>query len=70
VSLVFGRARADVQTVTVATPRGVRTLVPEGAMRAFITAYDGGFEAGTIEVSARFRDGTSRVVKRFQIGGM
>jgi hypothetical protein len=69
-SLVFGRARADVDAVTVATPRGVRTLVPEGSARAFITAYDGGFEAGTVEVSARFRDGTSRVIERFQIGGM
>ena len=70
VSLVFGRARPDVEAVTVATPRGVRTLVPEGSTRAFITAYDGGFEAGTVEVSARFRDGTSRIIKRFQIGGM
>jgi hypothetical protein len=68
VSVVFGRARADVESVTIATPRDVRTLPTAGPDHAFVATYDGGFEAGMVTVTAHFRGGDSRVIERFEIG--
>jgi hypothetical protein len=70
VTVVYGRAREDVTAVTIATPRDVRTLVPSSRAHAFVAAYDGGFEAGEITITAHFRDGTSRQVDRFSLGGI
>jgi hypothetical protein len=65
---ISGRARDDVESVTIATPRDVRTLIPAGRSRSFIAAYDGQFIGGETVVSARFSDGSTRVIDPFGTG--
>ena len=52
-----GRTRSDVDYLTLATPRDVRTIVPSGPAHAFIVVYDGSFSSGTTTLTAHFRDG-------------
>jgi hypothetical protein len=56
-TLIAGTAKADVASITLATPRDVRTLVPSGASHAFIAAYDGQFFRGAITAVIHLRDG-------------
>jgi hypothetical protein len=67
---VLGSARADVRSITIATPRDVRTLVPSSPAHAFIAVYDGSFPTGKIVTTAHFADGSSRVVDSFDVGGI
>jgi hypothetical protein len=69
-TMVWGRARDDVTAVTIATPRDVRTLSPSPRAHAFLAVYDGDFPTGEIVVTAHLRDGSSRVVDRFAMGGL
>lgn len=52
-----GRARDDVRSVTLRSPRDVRTLVPDGDAHVFLVVYDGSFPAGRLETTATFADG-------------
>jgi hypothetical protein len=69
-TMVYGRARDDVASLTIATPRDVRTLVPSPRAHAFLAVYDGDFPTGEIVITAHFKDGTSREADRFGMGGM
>jgi hypothetical protein len=69
-TIVAGTARADVRSITIATPRDVRTIVPTSPAHAFIAVYDGGFPTGRIVTTAHFADGTSKVVESFDVGGI
>jgi hypothetical protein len=56
-TVISGRVYEDVATVTIRTPRDVRTLVPAGRAHAIIAVYDGGFPTGKVTATARFKDG-------------
>ena len=56
-TLIAGLAAADVASVTIATPRDVRTVVPVGPEHAFIVAYDGYFYDSIITATAVLKDG-------------
>jgi hypothetical protein len=57
--IVFhGRVHPDVVTVTIHTPRDVRTLVPSSRAHAIIAVYDGGFPGGKVTATARLEDGS------------
>ena len=56
--LVFhGRVYPDVVSVTIRTPRDVRTLVPTSPAHAVLAVYDGLFPGGKVTATARFKDG-------------
>jgi hypothetical protein len=67
---VSGTAHPVVESITIATPRDVRTLTPSPRARAFIAVYDGEFPTGAIVITAHFKDGRSREVDRFELGGL
>lgn len=46
-------------SITLRTPRDVRTLIPAGPAHAFITAYDGFFYDAAITATIRMRNGTT-----------
>lgn len=69
-TVVTGSARADVRSITITTPRDVRTLVPSSPAHAFIAVYDGSFPTGKIVTTAHFADGTSQEVDSFDVGGI
>jgi len=54
---VFGTSLPSVESITVRSPRDVRTLVPTGPARAFIVVYDGSFPTGGPVVTATLRGG-------------
>lgn len=54
---IAGRAAADVASVTLITPRDVRTLRPTGRAHALIVVYDGQFYSGTITARVTLRSG-------------
>lgn len=56
---IVGLAHRDVMSVTLVSPRDVRTLTPSPREHAFAAVYDGGFPTGRIDVVARMRDGTT-----------
>jgi hypothetical protein len=53
----WGRVHEDVVSVTIRTPRDVRTLVPASAAHAIIAVYDGRFPGGNVTATARMKDG-------------
>jgi hypothetical protein len=53
----WGRVYKDVVSVTIRTPRDVRTLVPSGPAHAILAVYDGRFPGGEVTATARFKDG-------------
>ncbi|HEV3034232.1 MAG TPA: hypothetical protein VGX72_05530 [Solirubrobacteraceae bacterium] len=56
-TIITGVADADVISVTLATPRDVRTLRPSGPEHVFIVVYDGQFFRGAIIATVALRDG-------------
>ena len=56
-TFVRAQCHPDVETVTLQTPRDVRTLVPSPVGRVILAVYDGDFPAGGGRITARFRDG-------------
>lgn len=56
-TIITGEAEADVVSVTLATPRDVRTLRPSGPAHVFIVVYDGQFFRGAITATIALRDG-------------
>jgi hypothetical protein len=53
----FGTVHPDVTSVTIVTPRDVRTLVPTKDFHAIVAVYDGPFPGGTATATAHFKDG-------------
>jgi hypothetical protein len=60
-TVFHGTARADVASITIATPRDVRTLVPSRRAHAFIAVYDGTFPTGETVITTTFTDGTTHI---------
>ncbi|MDQ3631765.1 MAG: hypothetical protein M3417_10970 [Actinomycetota bacterium] len=58
---IYGRARPDVRSITIASPRDVRTVIPGPRSGAFLATYDGDFPAGEITLTAQLADGSMRV---------
>ncbi len=56
-TIITGRADAEVVSITLATPRDVRTLRPAGPRHVFIVVYDGQFFRGGISATILLRDG-------------
>jgi hypothetical protein len=56
-TIVTGTAEADVASVTLVTPRDVRTLRPSGPEHTFIVVYDGQFFRGALTATVALRDG-------------
>jgi hypothetical protein len=56
-TIITGVADADVVSVTLATPRDVRTLRPSGPEHVLIVVYDGQFFGGEITATVELRDG-------------
>ncbi len=54
---IHGTAHPDVGSVTVASPRDVRTLRPSRRLHAILVIYDGTFPTGNVTLTATFRDG-------------
>jgi hypothetical protein len=52
-----GRVHDDVISVTIRTPRDVRTLIPSSPAHAILAVYDGRFPAGKVTATARMKDG-------------
>ncbi|MDA0185566.1 hypothetical protein OJ997_35000 [Solirubrobacter phytolaccae] len=56
--IVFhGSVHPDVMSVTIRTPRDVRTLVPSPTHHMFIAVYDGQFPGGNATATAHLRNG-------------
>lgn len=60
-TILDGRVAPDVVSVTLETPRDVRTLIPGGPAHAILAVYDGPFPTGALRLIARFRDGHTKV---------
>jgi hypothetical protein len=56
-TIVTGTAEADVASITLVTPRDVRTLRPSGPAHTFIVVYDGQFFGGALTATVELRDG-------------
>jgi hypothetical protein len=56
-TIITGIATAAVASVTLATPRDVRTLRPTGPKHALIAVYDGQFFRGALTATIALRDG-------------
>jgi hypothetical protein len=53
----WGRVHPDVVSVTIRTPRDVRTLIPSSRAHVILAVYDGHFPAGKVTATARMKDG-------------
>ncbi len=56
-TIVTGIALSSVVSVTLRTPRDVRTLRPSGPLHVFIAVYDGQFFRGTLSATVLLRSG-------------
>lgn len=61
-TLIFGRTLDDVVSLTITTPRDVRTVIPSEPGKGFLVVYDGNLVGGGVRATARFRDGRAREV--------
>jgi len=61
-TVIQGHAAADVVSVTLRTPRDVRTLRPVGGV--FLAVYDGFFYDGDLVVTAHLRDRRSTTIRQ------
>jgi hypothetical protein len=66
-TMVSGQCGADVERVTLRTPRDVRTLVPSATGRAVLAVFDGDFVDGELVLTYRLRGGKS-VTERHPFG--
>ena len=62
-TIVMGTASSDVTSVTLTTPRDVRTVRP-GAGGVFLAVYDGPFYGGTVRATAHLKNGRDTTVTR------
>jgi hypothetical protein len=65
---IYAQCGADVERVTVRTPRDVRELVPSPVGHAVLGVYDGEFVDGELVLTAQLRDGTTWT-ERHTLGG-
>ena len=65
---LYAQCGADVQRVTLHTPRDVRELVPSPVGHAVLGVYDGEFVDGEFVLTAQLRDGTTWT-ERGTLGG-
>ncbi len=56
-TIITAVARPDVVSVTLSTPRDVRTLRPTGPLHVLIAVYDGEFFRGVLTATIALRDG-------------
>lgn len=61
-TIITGALRADVVSVTLRTPRDVRTLTPIDGL--FLAVYDGAFFGGDVIAEAHLRSGRTLMVRR------
>jgi hypothetical protein len=61
-TFISGVVRADVRSITLRTPRDVRTLTPAGG--TYLAVYDGAFYGGEIVVIAHLRDGRDVTIRQ------
>ncbi|WP_036725070.1 hypothetical protein [Patulibacter minatonensis] len=54
-----GQLAPDVRSLTLSSPRDVRTLLPSSPAHAYLVVYDGTIDSGTMRFSARMADGSS-----------
>ena len=54
---IYAQCSADVERVTLATPRDIRTLVPSEVGHAVLAVYDGDFVAGKLVFTAHLKGG-------------
>jgi hypothetical protein len=57
---IVGVAHPDVRSITVASPRDVRTITPSPRAHAFALVYDGSFPTGKVVLTATLEDGTTK----------
>jgi hypothetical protein len=67
-TFVDAQCRADVERVTLETPRDRRTLVPSPFGRALLAVYDGSFIDGDLTVTMHLQGGRT-VTQSFPLGG-
>jgi hypothetical protein len=60
ITTIAGIAHPDVRSITVATPRDVRTISPSPRAHAFVLLYDGSFPTGDAVLTATFADGSTQ----------
>lgn len=63
-TVVTGIARRDVLSITLRTPRDIRTIRPDPRSHVFLAVYDGAFYGGEIVATAHLRGGGTNVVRR------
>lgn len=68
-TIITGVARGDVATVTISTPRDVRTLRPAGPLHVIIAVYDGQFFRGALTATVAFKDGRTETEPLFGPAG-
>jgi hypothetical protein len=61
-TFITGQVRPDVRSLTLRTPRDVRTLTPVGG--TYLAVYDGAFYGGEITVTAHLRDGRDVTIRQ------
>lgn len=61
-TVLWGRAHRAVTSITIRTPRDVRTLEPTGPAHGLMAVYDGSFPEGSAEIAVRFKDGSTTEV--------
>lgn len=62
-----GPVLPNVRTITLKSPRDVRTIVPSSPAHAYLVVYDGLFTAGDMRITSTFGDGTS-TTNAFRMG--
>lgn len=62
-TLIFGLTHPDIVSLTITTPRDVRTVIPSQPGHGFLVVYDGGFAGGKVTATAHFRDGRTQDVE-------
>lgn len=59
VTYFAGPASADVRSITLQSPRDIRTIVPSSPAHAYLVVYDGTFTTGKMRMTSTFTDGRS-----------
>jgi hypothetical protein len=61
-TVLYGAAKPGVRSVTIESPRDVRTLIPSSRARSFLVVYDGEFPTGRLRLTANFADGSAKTI--------
>jgi hypothetical protein len=61
-TVLYGAAKRGVRSVTIESPRDVRTLIPSARARSFLVVYDGEFPTGRLRLTANFADGSAKTI--------